>query len=194
MLALSQPRCTVAAARRGSTMRLALPVRSGGPRGLPSAPVSPARMTLRKAYDNGSGGVDPEVQAKLDEFQGKLSKWWDEIEDKPTFFLYVGVAVFGLTVANQFLNAVERVPLMPTLLKLVGLVYSSWFTYKYLLFAEGRGQLSKDFDKLKDGIAGSVKKSSSSSKVDRDLSDAVSSLKAKAADTTSDFSKTYNRK
>jgi hypothetical protein len=73
------------------------------------------------------------------------------------------------------------------LLQLVGLVYSSWFTYKYLLFADGRAQLDKDFKQLKDGIAGSVKKSSSSSKVDKDLQSAVSSLKAKAADTTSDL-------
>jgi hypothetical protein len=71
--------------------------------------------------------------------------------------------------------------------QLVGLVYSSWFTYKYLLFADGRAQLDKDFKQLKDGIAGSVKKSSNSSKVDKDLQSAVSSLKAKAADTTSDL-------
>lgn len=34
-----------------------------------------------------------------------------------TFFLYVGVSVFALTIANQFLRAVDAIPLFPNLLK-----------------------------------------------------------------------------
>lgn len=192
MLAIKQLR-SVGAARAVQPM---LPLRVGVPARPRFTGSSQSQDAyVRKAYNGGGNNEydNAEVQQKLDELQGKLNKWWDEIEDKGTFFLYVGVSVFGLTIANQFLRAVDAIPLFPNFLKLVGLVYSSWFTYKYLLFADGRAQLDKDFKQLKDGIAGSVKKSSNSSKVDKDLQSAVSSLKAKAADTTSDLNSTLRK-
>lgn len=189
MLATKQLR-SVGAARAAQPL---LPLRAS----LPARPRFSGLSqdaTVRRAYNGGGNDYDnTEVQQKLDELQAKLQKWWDEIDDKGTFFLYVGVSVFALTIANQFLRAVEAIPLFPNALKLVGLTYSSWFTYKYLLFAEGRAELDKDFKKLKDGIAGSVKKGSSSSKVDKDLQSAVSSLKSKAADTTSDVNSAFRK-
>lgn len=43
---------------------------------------------------------------------------------------------------------------LPKFLELVGLVYSSWFTYRYLLFKTSREELAKDINELKQKISG----------------------------------------
>jgi hypothetical protein len=43
---------------------------------------------------------------------------------------------------------------LPKLLELIGLVYSSWFIYRYLLFKDSREELIADVDELKSKIVG----------------------------------------
>lgn len=43
---------------------------------------------------------------------------------------------------------------IPKVLELVGLVYVSWFSYRYLLFRESREELAGDVEALKDKITG----------------------------------------
>ena len=43
---------------------------------------------------------------------------------------------------------------LPKVFELVGLGYSAWFTYKYLLFKESRAGLLADIDELKAKISG----------------------------------------
>ncbi|KAG0455043.1 hypothetical protein HPP92_024335 [Vanilla planifolia] len=43
---------------------------------------------------------------------------------------------------------------LPKLLELVGLGYTGWFVYRYLLFKSSRKELAEDFEALKKKIAG----------------------------------------
>ncbi|CAN1157252.1 Protein CURVATURE THYLAKOID 1A, chloroplastic [Linum perenne] len=44
---------------------------------------------------------------------------------------------------------------LPKVMELVGLVYTGWFVYRYLLFKQGRKELATDIETLKKKIAGS---------------------------------------
>lgn len=59
---------------------------------------------------------------------------WDKVEDKPTVLLYAGGAVLALWITSSVLGSLDRIPLVPDFLKLVGTLYSGWFVYRYLLF------------------------------------------------------------
>ncbi|VAI84994.1 unnamed protein product [Triticum turgidum subsp. durum] len=76
------------------------------------------------------------------------------IEDKPTFLLYSGGAVVALWLTTVVVGAINSVPLLPKLLELVGLGYTGWFVYRYLLFKESRKELATDIESLKKKIAG----------------------------------------
>ena len=102
------------------------------------------------------GSTDP--NEKIKEYTDKVVKAWDDIDDKPTFLLYSGVAVFALVVASNVLSALDRVPLIPGTLKFVGIVYTGWFTFKYLLFSEGRELLREDYENIKNGLKEQVVK------------------------------------
>ena len=77
---------------------------------------------------------------------------WDAVEDKPSAVLYAGGAVVLLWLASTVVGAVNAIPLLPKLLELVGLGYTAWFVYRYLLFKSSREELLADIEELKKKI------------------------------------------
>jgi len=57
--------------------------------------------------------------------------------------LAIGAAsIVALSAVSGMLDAVNRLPLMGNFLESVGLVYTCWFTYRYLLFGPARDELA----------------------------------------------------
>lgn len=83
-----------------------------------------------------------------------VTEKWESVEDKPQAILYAGGAVVAVVLVNSVVGAVNSLPLLPKVFELVGLGYSAWFTYKYLLFKSSRAELAADIEELKAKIAG----------------------------------------
>jgi len=79
---------------------------------------------------------------------------WDAVEDKPTLLLYGGGAIVALWLTSVVVGAINAVPLLPKIMELVGLGYTGWFVYRYLLFKESRKELASDIETLKKKITG----------------------------------------
>jgi hypothetical protein len=92
------------------------------------------------------------VDAIVKDLQDK----WDRVENKTTVAVYAGGAVVALWLSSTIVGAVNAVPLVPKFLELVGLGYTSWFVYRYLLFKSSREELLEDVEELKRKISGSV--------------------------------------
>ncbi|CAL5052311.1 unnamed protein product [Urochloa decumbens] len=95
-----------------------------------------------------------DTSASGDEIIEDLKAKWDAVEDKPTVLLYGGGAVVALWLTSVVVGAINAVPLLPKLLELVGLGYTGWFVYRYLLFKDSRKELATDIETLKKKIAG----------------------------------------
>merc|ERR1712060_240140 len=89
-----------------------------------------------------------------DEILTTVTEKWESVEDKPQAILYAGGAVVAVVLVNSVVGAVNSLPLLPKVFELVGLGYSAWFTYKYLLFKSSRAELAADIEELKAKIAG----------------------------------------
>uniref|UniRef100_A0ACD5ZRE4 Uncharacterized protein n=1 Tax=Avena sativa TaxID=4498 RepID=A0ACD5ZRE4_AVESA len=122
-----------------------LPRRNLHPLRLQDAP-RPSLLRVKAASDDTSASGDEIIE----DLKGK----WEAIEDKPTFLLYSGGAVVALWLTTVVVGAINSVPLLPKLLELVGLGYTGWFVYRYLLFKESRKELATDIEGLKKKIAG----------------------------------------
>jgi hypothetical protein len=111
-----------------------------------------ARQTSNPYTTSSSTGGGYYTGYDEDPFQGlregaqDLKRKWDQwpAEDRNSAVIYGSGALLALYIANAVLDAVERVPIIPGLLKFVGLLFSSWFFYRYLLFADGRSDLSRN--------------------------------------------------
>jgi hypothetical protein len=87
-----------------------------------------------------------------------LGKFFSE-QQKP---LVVAGLIFGSIVSVKLtlavLSAINEVPLLEPTFELIGLGYSAWFIYRYLLKASNRSELGEEFNKVKDQIVGRVTK------------------------------------
>ncbi|KAJ1253975.1 hypothetical protein BS78_10G113100 [Paspalum vaginatum] len=131
-----------AAPRSGSAL---LPRRSVCQLRLQDAP----RLSLLRVK-----AASEDTSASGDELIEDLKAKWDAVEDKPTVLLYGGGAIVALWLTSVVVGAINAVPLLPKILELVGLGYTGWFVYRYLLFKESRKELASDIETLKKKIAG----------------------------------------
>ncbi|KAI9125023.1 hypothetical protein K1719_003639 [Acacia pycnantha] len=69
-----------------------------------------------------------------------------DIDDTGSILLYGGGAVIALWLSSA---------LIPKLLEVVGLGYTLWFTYRYLLFKKNRDKLATKIEELKARVLGS---------------------------------------
>jgi len=63
--------------------------------------------------------------------------------------------VVTVKVVLAVLDAINEIPLLSPVFELVGIIYSGWFVYRYLLKASTREELGQDFSTLKGQVLGS---------------------------------------
>ncbi|KAK9749472.1 hypothetical protein RND81_02G128400 [Saponaria officinalis] len=97
-----------------------------------------------------------ETSTSLDsgELFDDLKEKWDKLENKSTVLLYGGGAIVAVWLSSIIVGAINSVPLLPKIMELVGLGYTGWFVYRYLLFKSSRKELAEDIESLKKKIAG----------------------------------------
>ncbi|KAK8959612.1 hypothetical protein KSP40_PGU007945 [Platanthera guangdongensis] len=91
---------------------------------------------------------------ETEELLADLKQKWDSIENKSSVFMYGGGAIVALWLSSALIGAINSIPLLPKLLELVGVGYTGWFVYRYLLFKSSRKELAEDIESLKKRIAG----------------------------------------
>ncbi|EFJ51877.1 hypothetical protein VOLCADRAFT_87514 [Volvox carteri f. nagariensis] len=97
-----------------------------------------------------------DMQRSVVEAVERGKNWWRDLPDKRTFVVGgVGLVVAGY-LSNLVLSGVERVPLLPGLLQVVGFGFSCWFGWRYVLFAEGRQDLRQALWQLRRNVAEGV--------------------------------------
>ncbi|KAG6557961.1 hypothetical protein Mapa_000140 [Marchantia paleacea] len=98
--------------------------------------------------------TDPSKQ--LDDIVGDLKAKWDAIENKSAIAVCRGGALVALWLSSTIVVAINSIPLLPKLMELIGLGYTGWFVYRYLLFKSSRKELVKDIEELKGKITGAT--------------------------------------
>lgn len=66
-------------------------------------------------------------------------------------------AIIAVKLTLAILDSVNDIPLLAPLLELIGLGYTSWFVYRYLLKASNRKELSDSFTSVKEQVVGRAK-------------------------------------
>ncbi|KAK6920041.1 Cyanobacterial aminoacyl-tRNA synthetase, CAAD domain [Dillenia turbinata] len=112
-----------------------------------------SQLQVRASSEDTSGSFD------ANELFTDLKEKWDAVENKTTVILYGGGAIVAVWFSSIIVSAINSVPLvgdrlLPKIMELVGLGYTGWFVYRYLLFKSSRKELSTDIEELKKKIAG----------------------------------------
>ena len=73
-----------------------------------------------------------------------------------TLGLFFGIIV-GVKLTLAILSAINEIPLLAPTFEIVGIGYTSWFVYRYLLQASTRKELTDEIDSFKSEILGNKK-------------------------------------
>ncbi|XP_030548039.1 protein CURVATURE THYLAKOID 1B, chloroplastic [Rhodamnia argentea] len=122
------------------------------PPALHSPPLSSASAYCRKIARNvaamATGEVPAEVAAaELPEILKSAKEAWDKVEDKYAVSSLAVAGAVAVWASSGMISAIDRLPLIPGILELVGIGYTGWFAYKNLVFKPDREAL---FWKIKD--------------------------------------------
>ncbi|KAL3528746.1 hypothetical protein ACH5RR_008068 [Cinchona calisaya] len=79
---------------------------------------------------------------------------WEKSEDRIALIGLGFAAVAGFWATINLVTAIDKLPLIPSVLELVGILFSSWFVYRYLLFKPDREELFRSIDKSISDILG----------------------------------------
>ncbi|OWM75581.1 protein CURVATURE THYLAKOID 1A, chloroplastic-like [Punica granatum] len=110
---------------------------------------------LQPTMIKASSSEETSSTLEVEEVFTDLKEQWDAIEDKSSLLVYGTGAVVAVWLSSVFVDAINSVPLVPTLMELVGLGFTGWFIYRYLLFKSTRKELASEIEALKSKITGS---------------------------------------
>ncbi|CAM6036009.1 unnamed protein product [Sphagnum compactum] len=99
----------------------------------------------------------PDAAKQFEELYTDLKAKWDGVENKTTVGVYAGGAIVALWLSSTIVGAINSLPLLPKLMELIGLGYTGWFIYHYLLFKSSRKELVADIQELKRKVTGAMK-------------------------------------
>ncbi|TVU39373.1 hypothetical protein EJB05_12787 [Eragrostis curvula] len=136
----------VTACRIAAPLGLAPPPR--GRAGVPAGALSFAQcgskvsrgvVAVRATSSSESSVETPEIVKAVQDA-------WDKVEDKYAVATLGVAGIVALWTAVGALKAIDKLPILPGVLEIVGIGYTGWFTYRNLVFQPDREAL---FSKIK---------------------------------------------
>ena len=112
----------------------------------PSLKPSPADNAVQEYLSVGS--------RFLSQIFDYLKEFVDSNQKSLINLLLIFLGIIAVKVTLAIISAINDVPLLAPTFELVGLGYTGWFVYRYLLTNSSRKELSQEFQALKNQVMG----------------------------------------
>ena len=128
-------------------------------------PETNTTVTVETSADSSASALGDEASRQVKQVWDKVSALLGDLPDYVTEFVQryrrpivtVGLiiaAFIAVKLVLALLGAVNDLPLLAPTFELIGLIYSGWFLYRYLLKAENRQELLGDIAAIRDQVLG----------------------------------------
>lgn len=115
------------------------------------ASVKPGDQTGNSS--SSSAGVDLSAldqSIDTEEYVERFKTLFTDLTQRPFYYStilgYVVGGIVVLTVLRAIVNAIDSLPVLPGALELIGLGYTAWFIWRYVLFRESRTELLEEIE------------------------------------------------
>ncbi|XP_010545698.1 PREDICTED: protein CURVATURE THYLAKOID 1C, chloroplastic [Tarenaya hassleriana] len=122
-------------------------------RKLPFSPPRDIRNRIGIGFRVKASGQSSESSTDLSVVKS-VQNVWENSEDRIGIIGLGFAAVVALWASLNIVTAIDKLPVIPNALELVGILFSTWFTYRYLLFKPDREELSEIIKKTISNILG----------------------------------------
>lgn len=156
--ARSSASCTALLSPYGASFKTGVAVpavaRSAGYRTVSKRSLTIVAAKATKEPETTVNSTVNDSSAAIEDALKSVQEAWEKTDDKVAI---AGLGLAGLVAiwaAAGLINAIDKLPLIPDVFELVGIVFSGWFVYRYLLFKPDREELLKIIDETKSKITG----------------------------------------
>ncbi|MDY7023017.1 MAG: CAAD domain-containing protein [Cyanobacteriota bacterium] len=98
--------------------------------------------------------IKASVVEVLSEFPAYVSSFFSEYQKPIITIVLIIAAIVSVKVLFAVIDALNDVPLLAPTFELIGMGYSAWFIYRYLLRASNRRELTQEFNAFWEQISG----------------------------------------
>ncbi len=119
------------------------------------APVTPP-ATNSVMSDEQMQQVREKLYWLLTVFPEQVNSFFGEYKQPLTTAAIVLATVPFVALAVAILEVIQAIPLLAPTFELIGFGFSSWFVYRYLLFAKNRKEFVQNIEDYKQQILGSI--------------------------------------
>ncbi|KAK7294578.1 hypothetical protein RJT34_17467 [Clitoria ternatea] len=114
------------------------------------------RKSARNVMAMATGEAPAEVApTEVPEFVKTIQETWDKVDDKYAVSSLALAGVVALWASVGLISAIDRLPLIPGILEVVGIGYTGWFAYKNIVFEPDRVALVRKIKETYSEIIGS---------------------------------------
>lgn len=119
----------------------------------------PASSSATSSTDTQWQQYGEQIGTFLQSLPTYVTRFFDQNKSLLTSLGVVFGALLAVKLTLALVDAIDDIPLVSLTLKLVGLGYTTWFVYRYLLTAASRQELSDKFASIKEQILGTANRS-----------------------------------
>ena len=113
-------------------------------------------------FNNQAQKTSKQVSDFFAQLPDNISRFYQEYKLPVISFALLVAAIISLRIGLAILGAVNGIPLVRPFFELIGMGYTFWFTYRYLLKESNRKELTATFSSAKKQIVGTTTSESSS--------------------------------
>lgn len=95
-----------------------------------------------------------QIAAFLEALPGYVTRFFAENKGPLGSIGLILLVVVTVKLTLALLDAINDIPLVAPTLELIGLAYTTWFVYRYLLSASNRQELSEEVKTIKEQVLG----------------------------------------
>lgn len=114
---------------------------------------APGSMATPEAEQPWQEWVQP-VTDFLSDLPDELGKFFADYKQPLVTVGLILAALIAVKLTFALIGAINEIPLLAPVFELVGISYTAWFVYRYLLKASNRSELVGEFDALKSQVLG----------------------------------------
>ncbi|XP_020085525.1 protein CURVATURE THYLAKOID 1B, chloroplastic-like [Ananas comosus] len=114
-----------------------------------------ARNDMAMATEESTAEVVTELPEIGFEVVKSIQDAWDKLEDKYAVASLAVASVIALWGTSGMITAIDKLPVVPGVLELVGIGYTGWFAYRNLVFKPDREALFGKIKSIYSDIIGS---------------------------------------
>lgn len=116
--------------------------------------IGTTKVTVTQEDPNQAQQIKEQVISILSEFPAYIGAFYEQYKSPLTVVGLILVSIISLKVLLGIVNELNDIPLLAPTFELIGIGYTVWFVYRYLLRSSNRQQLGQEIQAIKEQIFG----------------------------------------